>query len=92
MSRTPSRKPRTAAAPKVATPREMKDAAAQFANEAVLTLVELMRNSSSDPVRVAAARELIDRAHGKPKTEVAPGEGGQSLQEMVRSAFEREDP
>ena len=37
----------------------------------MLALVELMRNSGSDPVRVAAAKELLDRAHGKPKTESA---------------------
>jgi len=70
---------------------ELKDEAAKYAGEAVRTLVELMRNSSSDPVRVAAARELIDRAVGKPRPEPGTG-GGQSLQEMVRAAFEREDP
>ena len=70
---------------------ELKDEAGRYAQEAVLALVELMRNSSSDSVRVAAAKELLDRAHGKPKTEsgVAPGE---SLQEMVRAAFERDEP
>jgi hypothetical protein len=70
---------------------EIKDAALKYASEAVETLVDLMRNSGSDPVRIAAARELIDRAYGKPKAEPAAGEG-QSLQEMVRAAFEREDP
>ncbi len=70
---------------------ELKDEAGRYAQEAVLALVEVMRNSSSDSVRVAAAKELLDRAHGKPKTEsgVAPGE---SLQEMVRAAFERDEP
>lgn len=78
-----SRKPKPAA---------LKEQAGRYASEAVLALVELMRNSSSDPVRVAAARELLDRAHGKPKTEAGAGEGGPTLQEMVRAAFEREDP
>ena len=70
---------------------ELKDEAGRYAQEAVLALVELMRNSGSDSVRVAAAKELLDRAHGKPKTEsaAAPGE---SLQEMVRAAFERDEP
>lgn len=69
----------------------LKDEAGKYAAEAVLALVELMRSSNSDAVRVAAAKELLDRAHGKPKTEsaAAPGE---SLQEMVRAAFERDDP
>ena len=70
---------------------ELREEAGRYANEAVLALVELMRNSSSDPVRVAAARELLDRAHGKPKAE-SDREEGTSLQEMVRAAFEREDP
>jgi len=70
---------------------ELKDEAAKYAGEAVQALVELMRNSSSDPVRVAAARELLDRAHGKPKSEsVVPA--GESLQDMVRAAFERDEP
>jgi hypothetical protein len=71
---------------------DLKDEAAKYAREAIEALVEMMRNSSSDPVRVAAARELLDRAHGKPKAEPAPGEGGPSLQDMVRAAFERQDP
>lgn len=70
---------------------ELKDAAAKYAKEAVRTLVELMRNSGSDPVRIAAARELLDRAHGKPKAETAAGEGD-SVSDMVRAAFERRDP
>jgi len=70
---------------------ELKDEAGKYAREAVLALVGLMRDSGSDAVRVAAAKELLDRAHGKPKTEsgTAPGE---SLQEMVRAAFERDEP
>ncbi len=52
---------------------ERKDEAAKDAGEAVRTLVELMRNSSSDPVRLAAARELIDRAVGKPQAESHAG-------------------
>jgi hypothetical protein len=70
---------------------ELKDEAGKYAGEAVLALVELMRNSGSDTVRVAAAKELLDRAHGRPKAEsgTAPGE---SLQEMVRAAFERSEP
>ena len=71
-------------------PKDLKDEAGKHAGEALDTLLELMRNSSSDPVRIAAARELLDRAHGKPKTEQVGS--GDSLQEMVRAAFERADP
>jgi hypothetical protein len=80
-----SRKPRE---PKA----DLREEAAPYAREAIEALVDMMRNSSSDPVRVAAARELLDRAHGKPKPEPAPGEVGPSLQDMVRTAFERKDP
>jgi hypothetical protein len=71
-------------------PKDMREEAGKYAGEALLALLELMRNSSSDPVRVAAARELLDRAHGKPKAE--SGEGRETLQDMVRAAFERSDP
>ncbi len=70
---------------------DLKDEALKYAPEAIEALVELMRNSGSDPVRVAAAKELLDRAHGKPKTE-SNVPAGESLQEMVRAAFERDDP
>jgi hypothetical protein len=83
-----SRKPRSV---KASADASSKEQAAEFAGEAVRTLVELMRNSGSDPVRVAAARELLDRAHGKPKAETAAAEGD-SVSDMVRAAFERKDP
>lgn len=70
---------------------ELKDEAGKYAHEAVQALVELMRNSASDPVRVAAAKELLDRAHGKSRTESGTA-AGESLQDMVRAAFERDDP
>ena len=62
----------------------------KYGDEALLTLLELMRNGKSEPVRVAAARELLDRTHGKPKSDSA--DDGPSLQEMIRRAFERKDP
>ena len=63
---------------------EVKDLAARFADEAVEVLATLMRESSSEQVRVTAARELLDRAHGKPKAE--GGTGGPSLAELIESA------
>jgi len=72
-------------------PKQLKDEAANHAGEAVKVLVDLMRASSSDAVRVAAARELLDRAHGKPKAE-AGTPAGESLQDMVRAAFASDDP
>jgi hypothetical protein len=62
----------------------------KYADEALTTLHGLMGSATSEAVRVAAARELLDRALGKPKGEA--GDDGPSLQEMIRRAFERKDP
>ena len=69
---------------------ELKDEAGKYAREAVLALVGLMRDSGSDAVRVAAAKELLDRALGRPRSESA-GDDGPTLQEMIRRAYERTD-
>ena len=42
-------------------------AAAQvYTTEALKTLAYLMRNAEAEAARVAACREILDRAHGKP--------------------------
>lgn len=43
----------------------MKDVAQSFGPEAIRTLLEIMRNGTSESVRVAAAKELLDRGFGK---------------------------
>jgi hypothetical protein len=63
---------------------ELKDEASRFAPEALEVLAKLMRESGSDQVKVAAARELLDRAHGKPKAE--GGAGGPGLAELIEAA------
>jgi hypothetical protein len=50
-------------------PGDLRAAAEKLAAEALDVLAALMRDSGSDQVKVAAARELLDRAHGKPKAE-----------------------
>ena len=43
---------------------------------ALETLAKIMRSEGQDSVRLAAAREVLDRAHGRPKLgepEAAPG-------------------
>lgn len=48
--------------------RELKDLAAQYTEEAVLTLAEVMRNDEAPAVaRVTAAVAILDRGHGKPR-------------------------
>lgn len=55
--------------------RDIKALAQRHTPEALKTLVNIMKRSESDPARVAAAKELLDRAHGKPAQAVT-GEGG----------------
>lgn len=44
---------------------ELKVAARKYTPEALKTLRSIMKESESDQARVAAARELLDRGHGK---------------------------
>lgn len=44
---------------------ELKQAAQQYTQQALATLAWVMANSQSDQARIAAARELLDRAYGK---------------------------
>lgn len=50
--------------------------AGKYAPAALNTLVSVMKASESAPARVAAAKELLDRAYGKaPQAIVGGGEG-----------------
>lgn len=46
---------------------DVKAAAAVYTEEALNALATIMRDSDSDQAKVAAIKELLDRAHGKPK-------------------------
>ena len=57
--------------------RPLKALAQKHGPEAIKTLLELMREGETHSVRVAAARELLDRGYGNPATVVAgDGDGG----------------
>jgi hypothetical protein len=49
---------------------EFRNLVRQYDDEAVETLVELMRTSDNEWVRMAAVQLLFDRGHGKPKLEI----------------------
>jgi len=49
------------------TAAEIRSAAQRLGPSAISTLAELMKNSRSDSIRIAAARELLERGYGKPK-------------------------
>lgn len=61
---------RTKGTPNKAT-RDIKEAAAEYSQEALDVLVKVARNTKSPAAaRVAAANGILDRAHGKPKQAV----------------------
>ena len=50
---------------------EVKEAARQYAPAALNWLYQIMENGESDAAKVSAARELLDRAYGKPTQSIA---------------------
>jgi hypothetical protein len=60
--------------------QDLRDAAAQYPEEALATLALIMRDPEAPhPSRVAASTALLDRAHGRP---------AQSIQAKVETAAE----
>jgi hypothetical protein len=80
---TPQRHPggRPKGSPNIAT-RELKEAARAFSVDALNTIAEIMRSGENQTVRLAAAKELLDRGFGKSTQMVATDEeaGGFSVQ------------
>jgi hypothetical protein len=60
----------------------LREEALRHAPEALLTIVGLMRTASSETVMLAAAREILDRATGRPRIEGA-GTAGKSLEDLL---------
>ncbi len=56
---------RTAGVPNKAT-ADVRAAAQRHTGSAIARLAHLMENAASEQVQVAAAKELLDRAHGRP--------------------------
>jgi len=50
-------------------PPDLRTLAQAFTVEALATLAGIMRGGASETEQIAAARELLDRGHGKPKAE-----------------------
>lgn len=81
--KTGGRKPGT---PNKAT-ASIRDIARQYTDQAVRTLVKVLSDESA-AARVAAARELLDRAYGK-ATSVIGGEDGGPIAITVMSGVPR---
>lgn len=66
--------------------KDIKALAGKHTPEALKTLVSIMKSSSSDQARVAAAKELLDRAYGK-SPQAITGEGGEGPVTVVIRKF-----
>ena len=66
---------------------ELRDAAQQYTEQALRTLVEVCENSESDAARVAAACAILDRGHGKPKQQIQTDVKALSLEELVLGSY-----
>jgi hypothetical protein len=50
--------------------RDVKAQAGTYTPEALDTLVEIMRHGKNEQARIAASKEVLDRAHGRPRQEL----------------------
>jgi len=69
------------------TPKPIKELAAEHTPEALDEILRLMREAQNETTRLAAARDIIDRAYGKPTQSVEQtGKDGGPIQlvEIVR--------
>lgn len=60
----------------------VKEMASKFGPEAVATLADIMKNGETEPARIAAAKELLDRAYGK-APQAFTGENGEGPIEFL---------
>ena len=65
----------------------LRELAQQYTAEALERLADLMRHAESEAARVAAIRELLDRAHGRPTQPIAGEEGGSTAITGLRVEF-----
>lgn len=69
---------RTVGTPNKAT-QEVKEAAQIYAPDALKELHKIMTTSESDAAKVSAAREILDRACGKPQQAVKTEHTGSNI-------------
>lgn len=62
------------------TPTEIRSLARSHTEEAINCLVGVMRNSTNDSAKVAAAEKIMDRGWGKPTQPISGDEDGPPIQ------------
>lgn len=66
---------------------ELREAAQAYTEEAIDTIVSIMRNSLQEQMKLAAAKEILDRGHGRPMQRVeATGKDGEAIAYTVIKA------
>lgn len=68
---------------------EIKEAARVYTKDALQTLVSVMKTSESDAAKVAACKEILDRAYGKATQPIA-GDPDQPLTYQIVTGVPRE--
>lgn len=63
---------------RTAARRAMRRKAEQYADEAIEVLAQALK-SKDERVRVNAANDILDRAHGKPTPEIDAGDGSMQI-------------
>ena len=70
---------------------DIRTLAQQHTPRAVVILAEIMENAESDPARVAAIKELLDRGHGKSAMAPEDKEALDGWGEFLARAWGRKD-
>jgi len=65
---------------------EVKELARLHGPAAIKEAVRIMQKSDSDQARLAAAREILDRAYGKPQQAIVGADDGAPVQLTIRWA------
>lgn len=65
---------------------DVRAAAQQYTAEAIETLAAIMRKGTNEQARIAAAKELLDRGHGKSTQPVTGEIDAKLVVEIVRYA------
>ena len=75
---------------------EIRELARQYSGRAIDVLVSIMEApDKNDNARIAAARELLDRGHGKPRQAIEADVGLQSgnpLEELLKEIAKKRSP
>lgn len=78
---------RTKGTPNKAT-ADVRALAQLYTDEAILTLVTIMKHGDAETARIAAARELLDRGHGR-ATQVLAGDLEHPMQMVIMTGVPR---